>query len=119
MEDLLTQAKNQNSPKLWREPEHSTPLARRAPGRDRIEGPMDISSRGDGSFEHCGGILAVTKALVWPGCQSLGISEIDEHALEYQRRVLGNATAGPVDFWNDPIGQLTHGEKGELKVVVA
>ena len=112
MEDLTTEAKNQDTSLLWHEPEHPTPLARRASGRSHAEGPVDRPSRGGGSFEHCGRILAVTKSLARLRYQSLGSSEIDEHALGYQGRVLGNATAGPVGSWDVPIGELTPEEKG-------
>ena len=119
MKDLIMQARNQDSPRLWREPDHPIPLARRAAGRGRTERPVDDSpSRGDGLFEHCSGGMATTEALARSGCRPLGSSEIDEHALEYQGRVLWNATTGPVDFWDDPIGRFTREEKERLKVIV-
>ena len=47
---------------------------------------------------------------------------MDERALEFQRRVLGNVTVEPVDFWGQPIertARVTREEKKRLKVLVA
>ena len=61
----------------------------------------------------------MSEALERLGCEFLGGSEIDEHALDLQRRILGLTDAGPVDFWSDPVGRLTLEENRRLILLVA
>ena len=63
--------------------------------------------------------MNVSGALKQLGYEFLGGSEIDECALEFQRRVLGLTDAGPVDFWSNPVEQLTREEKRRLVLLVA
>ena len=115
VEDLLTQANNQDRPQLWRDPDRPTPLFRRAAGRDLNTRPAGGGSEGDGFFEHCSGTTKLSEALAKLGCKSLGSSEIDEYALEFQMRVLDLADTMSVDFGNSPIGQPTQEEKHRLR----
>ena len=52
------------------------------------------------------------------GYECLGGSEIDEHALDFQRRALGMTEVEPVDFWSDPVSRLTLKEKRRLVLLV-
>ena len=45
-EDLLMQARNEGSPRLWREPGHPTPLAKRAAGRGHAGNLVGSPSKG-------------------------------------------------------------------------
>ena len=52
------------------------------------------------------------------GCEFLGGSEIDGHALDFQRRTLGLTEVEPVGFWSDPISRLTLEKKRRLILLV-
>ena len=110
MEDLLLQAGNQDNP----EPDRPPALVRRAaggnPNTETTDGPQE---RG-GFFEHSSGTMRVSEALERLGYEFLGGSEIGEHALDFQQMVLGLADAGHVDFWSNPVRQLTRGEQRRL-----
>ena len=119
MDLLLLQAGNQDRPGLWREPERPSDLVRRVIGRNPNTETADGSQERGVFFEHCSGTIKVSEALERLGYEFLGGSEIDEHALEFQRRVLGLTDAGYVGFWGDPVGQLTQEEKRRLIFLVA
>ena len=60
----------------------------------------------------------MTRALKRLGYECLGGSEIDEYALDFQRRILGMTEVEPIDFWDDPVSRLTLGEKRKLVLLV-
>ena len=60
MEDLPTQAGNQDIPQLWREPERPVALVRRAAGRNPSMGTADGSKERGELFEHCSGTMKVS-----------------------------------------------------------
>ena len=118
MEDLLLQAGNQSKPELWREPAPHPAQVRRAAGRHIRTYAVQTPRAKGGFFEHCNGVRAVTKALERLGYECLGGSEIDEHALDFQRRILGMTEVEPIDFWDDPVSRLTLVEKRKLVLLV-
>ena len=75
-------------------------------------------SDGDGIFEHCDATRAMTSAFVEAGYASLGGSEIDRHALQYQVDIFGDTGARSVDLLSDPIRRLTRAQKRSLKVML-
>ena len=118
MEDLRIQARNQDDPQLWRELEPPVAVVRRAVGRNPNTGTANWSKERGGLFEHCSGTIKVFEAFKRLGYEFLGGSEIDECALEFQRRVLSLTDAGPVGFWSNPVGQLTREEKRRLILLI-
>ena len=106
MEDLLLQAGNQSKPELWREPIPHSAQVKRAAGRNPETGPVSTPRARGGFFEHCSGTMAMSGALERLGYECLGGSEIDEHALDFQRRILGMTEVEPVGFWGDPVSRL-------------
>ena len=114
-EDPLLQAGNQDTPELWQEPAPPPGQVGRAaewsPSAEPTKGPR---ARG-GFFEHCIGVMNLSRALKRLGYEFPGGSEIDEHALDFQRRILGLTDVEPVDFWSDPVSRLTL--EGERRLV--
>ena len=89
VKDLLLQAGNQDTPELWREP--APPLAqvgRAAVCNPKAEPAESPRARG-GFFEHCSGVMNVAISPKRLGYECLGGSKIDEHALDFQQRILG------------------------------
>ena len=88
MEDLLLLAGNQSKPKLWREPIPHSAQVKRAAGRNTGAEPANTPRARGGFFEHCNGTRALTGAFERLVYECLGGSETDEHALDFQRRIL-------------------------------
>ena len=62
--------------------------------------------------------MSTSEALKQLGCEFLGGSEIDEHAIDFQRRILGLTDAGLMVFWNDPVWRLTLEKNRRLILLV-
>ena len=60
----------------------------------------------------------MTQAFIEAGYVSMGGSEIDRHALQYQIDILGDSNAVSVNLFSDPIRRLTQVQKRRLKVIL-
>ena len=118
VEDLLLQAGNQDNPELWRGADRPPAPVRRAAGSNPNTETAGGSQKMGGFFEHYSRTIRVSEALERLGYEFLGGSEIGEHALDFQRRVLGLSDTRPVDFWSDPVGQLTIEETRRLVLLL-
>ena len=60
----------------------------------------------------------MTWAFVEARYVSMGGSDIDHHALQYQVDILGDNSTISVDLFSDPIRRLTQAQKRRLKVIL-
>ena len=79
---------------------------------------MSPPTRGGGAFEHCDATRAMPRVFQKAGYSSLGGSEIDPHALQYQRGIFGDENTHSADLFSDPIRSLTQTQKRMLEVMI-